>query len=324
MLEHQNHVLELIARGAPLDETLTVYLRAIEAQAPDMLSSILLLDDDGLHLRHCAAPTLPAEYVKAIGGKPIGPAAGSCGTAAYLGAPVVVQDIETDPLWVVYKEIALRHGLRACWSTPIFDGRQHVLGTFAMYFRENRFPTAAHRALIDVTTYTAAIAIVQHREREELKAWETQFAEAQHLAQVGSYEWDLSTFKTRRSAELYRIFGLEPHEFEPTFEAYLARVHPDDREHTRAIVEQSLHDLTPFDFEERIVRADGAVRLLRSRGHWVIDPSGRPPKLVGICHDITEKKALKEQLQAIAGRAREPEIQSSLRNLERAIEDLLR
>lgn len=324
MLEHQNHVLELIARGAPLDETLTVYLRAIEAQAPDMLSSILLLDDDGLHLRHCAAPTLPAEYAKAIDGKPIGPAAGSCGTAAYLGAPVVVQDIETDPLWVVYKEIALRHGLRACWSTPIFDGRQHVLGTFAMYFRENRFPTAAHRALIDVTTYTAAIAIVQHREREELKAWETQFAEAQHIAQVGSYEWDLSTFKARRSAELYRIFGLEPHEFEPTFEAYLARVHPDDREHTRTIVEQSLHDLTPFDFEERIVRADGAVRLLRSQGHWVIDPSGRPPKLVGICRDITEKKVLKEQLQTIAGLAREPEIQSSLRNLERAIEDLLR
>ena len=297
LLEHQNHVLELIARGAPLHETLTVYLRAIETQAPGMLSSILLLDRDGVHVRHCAAPSLPDEYVRAIDGEPIGPEAGSCGTAAYRGEPVMVEDIATDPLWTPYREVALRFGLRACWSTPIFDGQHRVLGTFAMYFREPRLPTPEHRALIDTTTYTAAIAIVQHREREELKAWEAQLAEAQHIAQLGSYEWDVTTFKARRSAELCRIFGLRPDQFEPTFDAYLARVHPEDREHTRTIVEQSLRDLTPFDFEERIVRPDGSVRRLRSQGRWVLDAAGRPVKLVGICQDITERKRTEEQLR---------------------------
>ena len=297
LLQSQNRVLELVARGASLHATLDLLLRSIEAQSPGMLSSILLLDDDGVHVRHAAAPGLPANYLRAIDGEPIGPRAGSCGTAAYRRAAVIVEDIATDPLWEAYRDLALSYGLRACWSTPIVDGQGQVLGTFAMYFETPGRPSAHHRHLIEVTTYTAAIAIVADRTRKELTRRQAQLEEAQQLAQLGSYDWDARTNTARRSKELCRIFGLQPEDFAATFEAYLARVHPADRAATQAIIEQSARDRTPFDFEERIVRPDGGVRHLRSQGRWIADDTGEPLKLVGICQDITERRQAEEQLR---------------------------
>ena len=124
LLKAQNRALELIAQGAPLPNVLDVLLRAIEAQSPGMLGSILLLDSDGVTLRHGAAPSLPELFTRSIDGESIGPRAGSCGTAAFRREPVIVEDIAADSLWDSHREFALRHGLRACWSTPIFDGQQ--------------------------------------------------------------------------------------------------------------------------------------------------------------------------------------------------------
>ena len=268
---------------------------SIEAQTPDTLSSILLLDPDGIHIRHGAAPSLAEAYVHAIDGLAIGPSVGSCGTAAYNNEAVITEDITTDPRWDAYREIALAHGLRACWSTPIVDGERRVLGTFAQYFRTPGRPSDRHRHVIAMTTYTAAIAIVHHRAREEAVRRSTQFREAQRIAQLGSYEWDVRSNQVDRSDELCRIFGLRPDEFAPTFEAYLERVHPADRESTRAAVERAVRVCTPFEFEERIVRPDGEVRCLRSQGRWVVDDAGQPLKLVGICRDITERKRADEE-----------------------------
>ena len=167
LLKSHNHVLELVGRGTPLNEILDFYLRAIEAQSPGMLSSILLLDEDGIHVRHAAAPSLPESYVRAIDGLAIGPQAGSCGTAAYRGEAVIVDDIQTDRLWADYRDIALQHGLHACWSTPILDGQRRVLGTFALYFRTPGRPSPRHRHLIEVATHTAAIAICAHRDKQD-------------------------------------------------------------------------------------------------------------------------------------------------------------
>src|SRR5580692_6804615 len=168
LLEGQNLVLELIARGESLPQVLDTLLRIIQLQCPGMLASILLLDADGTHVRHGAAPDLPEEYVRAIDGLPIGPQAGSCGTAAFTRKPVVVGDIATDPLWNNYRAIALKNDLRACWSTPIFDSERRVLGTFAMYFRFPALPNPGHLKLIDISTHIAAIAITKHRAEEEI------------------------------------------------------------------------------------------------------------------------------------------------------------
>ncbi len=168
LLKGQNEALELIAQGAPLPKTLDFLLRFIEAQCPGMLCSILLLDADGVHVRHGAAPSLPASFTEAINGQPIGPSAGSCGTAAFRGEPVIVEDIATDALWNDYRDFALKHDLRACWSMPIFDEQRRVLGTFAIYLRAPGRPSARHWQLIETTTQTAAFAIVKQRETEAL------------------------------------------------------------------------------------------------------------------------------------------------------------
>jgi GAF domain-containing protein len=130
-----------------------------------VLGSILLLDPDGKHVHVGAAPSLPPAYSAAIDGSEIGPCAGSCGTAAYLGAAVFVSDIATDPLWADYRAMALPHGLRACWSIPILTRGRKVLGTFAMYHREPREPTVRDLLLVDLITQTAALVI----DREQAK-----------------------------------------------------------------------------------------------------------------------------------------------------------
>ncbi len=155
----QQQVLEMIAVDAPLEDALNVLLRCIESQVAGMLCSVLLLDDDGKHIRSGIAPSLPREYAGAFIGLAIGPTAGSCGTAMYRGEPVIVKDIERDPLWEPYRAVAARFGLRACWSTPILAASGRVLGAFAMYYCEPREPGPAEWKLIELALRIAGIAV---------------------------------------------------------------------------------------------------------------------------------------------------------------------
>jgi two-component system cell cycle sensor histidine kinase PleC len=133
-----------------------------------MRGSVLLLDQESGTLRHCAAPNLPDEYVRLIDGQSIGPASGSCGTAAYTGEQVIVKDIATDPLWERYRDAALPYGLRACWSTPIRDEIGDVIGTFAMYYDEPRLPSEHELDLTRTATMLAGDIILRARAEAEL------------------------------------------------------------------------------------------------------------------------------------------------------------
>jgi PAS domain S-box-containing protein len=166
----QSRVLELIAEDAPLSEILTNLVLLMEGQAEGLRCSVLLLSRDGIHVEHGAAPNLPEVYVKAVDGAPIGPRAGSCGTAMYTRQPVVVTDVLTDPLWADYRDLAKISGLRACWSTPILSSQGEVLGSFAMYRQESRGPRAEETRLTAVATHLARIAIERQRARAELLA----------------------------------------------------------------------------------------------------------------------------------------------------------
>ncbi|MGH8120956.1 MAG: GAF domain-containing protein, partial [Gammaproteobacteria bacterium] len=159
MVSLENQLLGMIASGVPTSTTLDMLLRFLEGLSPDMLCSILLLDADGVHLHHCSAPSLPEVYCRAIDGVAIGADVGSCGTAAFRREAVFVDDITSNPLWTDFKELALSHGLRACWSTPIFDAQSQVLGTFAIYHRQPCHPNALQQQLIKTATHIASIAI---------------------------------------------------------------------------------------------------------------------------------------------------------------------
>lgn len=162
----EHRVLEMIASGAPLRDALDAIVLAIEEYSPPCIGSILLLDPDGVHVRHGAAPHLSKEYWAAIDGAVIGPTEGSCGAAAFLKTPVFAADIETDPIWERYRDIARTHGLRACWSTPILATDKRVLGTFAFYYDTPRMPTAQDVEVTARASRLAGIAI-EHNELEE-------------------------------------------------------------------------------------------------------------------------------------------------------------
>jgi len=125
-----------------LEAVLDRYLLEVERAADrDLHTSILLLDSDRKRLLHGAGPSLPREYCESIHGLRIGPSAGSCGTAAYMGHSIFVTDIASDPLWNDYRHLARPHGLRSCWSTPIRSEADEVIGTFAIYHSTTCAPT---------------------------------------------------------------------------------------------------------------------------------------------------------------------------------------
>ncbi len=162
LLHKQTAVLELLASGAPLTEVLTSVVIALEELMDGARCSILLLDADTATLRHGAAPTLPVSYSRAIDGMGIGPDAGSCGTAAYLGTPVIAEDIAADPRWERYRGTAMPYGLRSCWSSPI-SGRTGCVGTFAVYRDHAHQPGPRERELVQRFSHLASIAIDHER-----------------------------------------------------------------------------------------------------------------------------------------------------------------
>jgi PAS domain S-box-containing protein len=181
-------VLELLAADTPLETLLVTLIRIVEGHSRNgMLGSILLMDPSGRHLRHGAAPSLPQPYNDAIDGIEIGPEVGACGKAAFTGLPAHSEDIAHDPHWGPFRELALRHGLAACWSTPILSRAGEVLGTFAMYYRQPRTPDAADTALVDVVTRTAMLAIERRRAELALQHRTTQFQSLLEQSPVGTY-----------------------------------------------------------------------------------------------------------------------------------------
>jgi GAF domain-containing protein len=166
----QRDLVSELDRGDSLEDVLNRHLLTVEEMCDDeILTSVLLLSPDGKRLTHGAAPSLPQVYREAIDGSEIGPSAGSCGTAAYSGAPVYVTDIATDPRWAAYKHLALPHGLRSCWSTPIRHADGHVMGTFAIYHRTSCGPVRAELNAIQVIADNVAQAITWARDPDGRK-----------------------------------------------------------------------------------------------------------------------------------------------------------
>ncbi|HSH97549.1 MAG: EAL domain-containing protein [Methylophilaceae bacterium] len=165
----RNHILELLAKGAPLQDILHVLVNSAEEQNSGMICSILLIDNTGLHMRTAAAPSLPAFYSEAIDGLAIGIGVGCCGTACYTGERVIAEDIRTHPYWKDYKGIGIKANLGACWSEPIKSSTGKVLGSFAIYHHQPSTPTDADIQLIEQNANLAGIAIEKSMANEQLE-----------------------------------------------------------------------------------------------------------------------------------------------------------
>jgi len=214
LADAQNRVLELAVAQAPLAVTLEALVREVEElSSSGVIASILLIDQESQRLRHGAAPNLPAAYNEAIDGIAIGPAVGSCGSAAHRKEPVFVIDIATDPLWSEYRELALAHGLRACWSFPIRSTQGEVVGTLALYHRETCAPVEKDLEIVGFVVRTAGIVIARALTEFELRTSEARYRQIVEGAEdFAIVTLDLAGTITGWNSGATRLLGYAEHE----------------------------------------------------------------------------------------------------------------
>ncbi|MEG4505736.1 PAS domain S-box protein [Microcoleus sp. F6_B4] len=316
-LTGQKQILEMIAKGAPLGDTLNALVKIIEQQSRDVIGSILLLAPDGEHLLHAAGPSLPDSYNAAIHGRAIGPEAGSCGTAAFTRQQVIVTDIASDPLWENYRDLALSFGLRACLSTPILSSQGQVLGTFGMYYSQPCHPPILDMQLIEATMNLAGIAIERKQAEESLKqlnqelenrvkdrtAQLMQTEERWQLALKGNndgiWDWNLQTGELFLSDRFKEITGYDEHSpVVDYFDELNKGTHPDDLALVMQALQDHLNKKTPhYIIEYRCWCYNSVYKWILSRGQALWDASGTAVRIVGSITDITERKQAEEALR---------------------------
>jgi PAS domain S-box-containing protein len=182
----------------------------------------------------------------------------------------------------------IQTGRSTAYETPWWRGERGI-GTFLA--QGARFGDGYVAVFRDVTEARRAEA--------ELRTSEARLAEAQRIAQLGSWDWDIRHDKLHWSDELYRIYGISPSEYTPSYEGYLMRVHPEDRDRVAETVQAAYREGGAFTFEERVVRPDGTVRLLHSGGRVTLDEKGRAKRMFGVCHDVTERAETERALATV-------------------------
>ena len=287
LLAGEKRILELVARGASLAQILDSLCRLVEEQAQDALASILLVEGD--RLRHGGAPSLPTAYTEAIDGVLIRPGVGSCGAAAYRGEPVIVSDIASDPVWADYREAALSHALRACWSTPIFSSEGKVIGTFAIYYREPRSPSTREQEIIEQITHLAGVAIQRKLGEEKLR----ESAELLGLAHDAIIVRDPESRITFWNPGAEKTYGW-------TAEEAIGRVSHELLQTrfpvSRRAVDVTLQEQGEWEGELTHITRQGTAIVVTSRQSLRRDEHGAGAAVLEINRDITERKRAEEAL----------------------------
>jgi PAS domain S-box-containing protein len=289
----QRAILTGIAARVPLAETLAAVCRLYEIQHPHSICSILLLDAEGTHVRQGAAPSMPAEFNAAIEGEPIGPEAGSCGTAAWRAERVIVHDIDASPLWVKYRAVAGRHGLRACWSTPVLSSAAKVLATFAVYYREPRSPTGDELRAIDGLAAVTAIAIEQDADYRRLMRSEQRFRSLFDEHPDAVYSMDLEGRFTSYNRSFHALSGFRSSDIFGT--GFDRRVAPEQREIVRAQFAAAAAG-EARTYEAAILLPHDARVEMRITNLPIVE-DGKVTGVFGIAHDITERRRAELALQ---------------------------
>lgn len=292
----EKQALELVAKGAELNDVLTFICRSVETHAAPMLCSVMLVTEDGAYLMSAAAPSLPDEYNRSFERIPIGPTVWPCGNAAYFKKPSIAGDISTDPLWSNYASVALAHGLKACWAQPIVSSTGAVLGTFAAYYREPREPQPNDLKIVERAGRIAALAIQHAQVSEALRESEARFQAFMNYSpavsfikdECGRHLYVNSTFERLFRVSLDEIRGKTNDDLTPP--AVAARLNDNDR--------LVFATGEAVELEETVPTPDGKSE------HWLVlkfplKGAHGEPLLGGMAVDITERKRAQDALAAL-------------------------
>ncbi|GGY77604.1 hypothetical protein GCM10011613_22730 [Cellvibrio zantedeschiae] len=292
--QHQSRILGMMAEKIPLDVLLGTMARDIEYINPSMRCTILLLDEYGQHLNHCAAPSMPDAFIKTIDGETIGLGRGSCGTAAFTGERVIVENISTHPWWSSYKEVALEAGLEACWSQPILSSGGKVLGTFAIYHHRPCEPSPVDIRLIETEARLAALAIEKSKDRTSLELAASVFVHAREGIMITDAQAKIvdvnETFSQITGYTRAEVIGQNP------------RILQSGR-HSPDFYKQLWSDLAQNGFWSGEIwnkRKNGEIFAEMQTISTVTDSTGKPANYVSLFTDITPIKEHQQQLEYIA------------------------
>lgn len=301
LVSGQKRLLEMIALGAPLTDVLNALALLIEEQSSGALCAILLLHESGEYLTYGAAPSVPASYKQAVEHIPVGQNLGSCGSAVFLREQVIVTDIANDPRWDGYAELAVGHGLRACWSTPIMSSLGEVLGSFAMYYREPRGPTLFDQHLIEIATHISGIAIERTRTGDALQNALQRLTFHVENTPLGLIEWDQHFRVLRWSQGAERIFGWQAHEVLGKSPNEWQFVYSGDVELVANVIAQMMGGV-----ERRTVTTnrnftkDGRVIHCVWYSSALLDSAGNPVSVLSLVEDVTARRQAEESLRFLA------------------------
>ena len=295
LLAGEKRLLEMVAGGHSLLGILETLCQLVESTASGCYCSVVLVDSSGTRLEHGAAPSLPASFITSINGRPVNVDSGPSAMAAYLNEQVISTDLTSETRWVASEwcPIALAHGLRACWATPISSTAGKVLGAFAIYYHQPRTPMPLHQTLVDRFIHIASIAIERTQSDATLRRSEAFLAEGQRLSLTGSFSWYVDTDEITFSEGACRIFEFKQ-DAPVTLEGIGSRVHPEDIPLWSEKI-QGARGGSGQDYEIRLRMPDGSVKYVHTISHGTRDQAGRL-EIIGAVQDITRRRLSEEAL----------------------------
>jgi PAS domain S-box-containing protein len=295
LLAGEKRLLEMVATGHSMSGILEALCQFVESIAIGCYCSVVLVDTSGMRFEHAAAPSLPTSFITSRFGGPLNVDVDPCAMAAYLNEQVIAADLTSETRWATdaWCPMALTHGLRACWATPISSTAGKVLGAFAIYYATPGIPTPQDQALIAQFTYVASIAVERAQNDASLKRSEAFLAETRRLSSTGGFSKRVATGEITWSEEVYRMFEFDP-SVPLTLELIRTRVHPDDIPTFEEMLDRQQRG-SNYEHDYRLLMPDHSVKYLHAVAHASRDRDDQVEYIAAV-QDVTQRRLFEEAL----------------------------